>query len=424
MKKMGSVVFSLLISGIAFSQPIVSITAPTNVTSTGFTLNGTVNNNGVSGGTISRMLVGTVSGVYPDSAGTDPGSTNTKITGSINTDVSRIFPNSGLPTILANTIYYYKLSGKNANGYVRSSESFFRTLPSNPTGLSSNNLTESSVLLSWNNTGSEYRIIQNTTGNATSPSDGNIIYEGSSLFVNLNGLEANTTYYFTLYARSSDVTPVFSASSLSVTVTTLEETLPVEMSDFGYSLKGNQIILNWETKTETGNYGWEVESRQIPLNPPLVKGETNGVSGEFQKIGFVTGKGTTTEKQIYSFASPITNHSSQELFRLKQIDTDGNASYSNVLSVNLQPEKISLFQNYPNPFNPETSISYQLASNSFVSLIIYDLLGKEIKTLVNKNKEAGNYTVDFDATNLPSGIYFYKLTAGKFSETKKMTVLK
>ena len=424
MKKMGNVVFSLLISGIAFSQPIVSITAPTNITDSSFTLNGVVsNNNGNTTGTVSRFLIGTTSNSYGDSAGTIPGSSSTKIKTN-NVSVATNFPNNGLSTISPNTIYYYRIGASNNAGYSRSSEGFFRTLPSDPTGLSSNNLTESSVLLSWNNTGSEYRVIQNTTGNATSPTDGTIIYEGSALFVNLTGLDANTTYYFTLYARSSDVTPVFSATSLSVSVTTLEATLPVEMSDFGYSLKGNQIILNWETKTETGNFGWEVESRQIPLNPPLVKVETNGVSGEFQKIGFVAGKGTTTEKQIYSFASPITHHSSQEFFRLKQIDTDGNASYSNVLSVNLQPEKISLFQNYPNPFNPVTSVSYQLASNSFVSLVVYDLLGKEIKTLVNKNKEAGNYTVDFDATNLPSGIYFYKLTAGKFSETKKMTVLK
>lgn len=419
MKRMVIVLFSLFISGISVAQPTVSLSSPTGITSTGFTLNGTVNNNGGSGGTVSRMLVGTVSGVYPDSAGTDPGSTSTKITGSSNTSVSRVFPNTGLPTILPNTIYYYILSGKNVNGYVRSSESFFRTLPSNPTGfaVTGNSITEYSISLTWNNTGSEYRVLQNTTGNATSTTDGTIIYEGTDTSFNVTGLDPNTTYYFTIYARSSDVTPVFSASSLSVSATTLDAATPVELVSFSYAVIGENVRLNWETKTETNNFGWEIESRSQE------KGDWSQ-NNEWKKIGFVSGKGTTAEKQVYTFVSRITNHVSRELFRLKQIDQDGNVNYSTVLTVNLTPEAFGLSQNYPNPFNPKTTISYQLTANSFVSLVVYDLLGKEVRTLVNKNTEAGNHSIEFDATDLPSGVYFYKLTAGKFSEIKKMTVVK
>ena len=83
-----------------------------------------------------------------------------------------------------------------------------------------------------------------------------------------------------------------------------------------------------------------------------------------------------------------------------------------------------LFQNYPNPFNPTTKITFQIPKLSFVSLKIYDVLGNEIETLVNEGKPAGIYEVEFNGTDLPSGIYVYKILAGFFSQTKKMILLK
>ena len=83
-----------------------------------------------------------------------------------------------------------------------------------------------------------------------------------------------------------------------------------------------------------------------------------------------------------------------------------------------------LFQNYPNPFNPSTAISYQLSAVSDVKLVVFDLLGREVATLVNEKKEAGKYVVNLNASSLTSGVYFYKLTAGSFSETKKMMLVK
>ncbi|MBT8377645.1 MAG: T9SS type A sorting domain-containing protein [Ignavibacteria bacterium] len=93
------------------------------------------------------------------------------------------------------------------------------------------------------------------------------------------------------------------------------------------------------------------------------------------------------------------------------------------------PDEFKLFQNYPNPFNPETMIEYTVPSivsniTAFVQLKVYDSLGNEIATLVNEDKSAGNYEVRFDGTSLPSGIYFYKLIAGNYSETKKMMLIK
>ena len=104
-------------------------------------------------------------------------------------------------------------------------------------------------------------------------------------------------------------------------------------------------------------------------------------------------------------------------------------------AVNEEPKNISsysLSQNYPNPFNPTTKIKYEIpASKSVegeyipsVQLKIYDLMGKEVTTLVNEKKKSGNYEVEFNASSLPSGVYFYKLSAGNFTETKKLVLLK
>ncbi len=88
------------------------------------------------------------------------------------------------------------------------------------------------------------------------------------------------------------------------------------------------------------------------------------------------------------------------------------------------PTEFSLEQNYPNPFNPTTTIKFQIPGLSFVTLKIYDVLGNEVATLVNEEKPVGSYEIQFDASNHSSGIYFYKLHAGDFAETKKMLLLK
>ena len=102
---------------------------------------------------------------------------------------------------------------------------------------------------------------------------------------------------------------------------------------------------------------------------------------------------------------------------------------SNFLSVNdkANSEKIysyNLYQNYPNPFNPSTLISYQLPASAFVVLKVFDVLGREIETLVNEHQNAGKHSVQFNAAKLPSGVYFYKLEAGNYNNTKKLLLIK
>ncbi len=113
------------------------------------------------------------------------------------------------------------------------------------------------------------------------------------------------------------------------------------------------------------------------------------------------------------------------LYRLKQTNFDGTFEYSNTIEVEISiPTRFSLNQNFPNPFNPVTSIQYAIANKQFVTLKVYDILGKEITTLVNENKEAGNYSIDFNAAELPSGVYIYQLTTPGFIQARKMILAK
>ncbi len=201
--------------------------------------------------------------------------------------------------------------------------------------------------------------------------------------------------------------------------------LPVELTSFSANAQQDGVLLSWKTATEVNNYGFEIE-RSVAQ---IVK-----QSNEWEKIGFVEGHGNSNSPKQYKFLdNSVTG--GKYIYRLKQIDTDGSYKYSKLIEVNTElPGRFELLQNYPNPFNPTTTIKYSIPTSSplakgrteegFVTLKVYDVLGREIKTLVNKKQSPGNYTVEFNAANLPSGLYFYKLTAGSFSQTKKMILMK
>jgi hypothetical protein len=159
---------------------------------------------------------------------------------------------------------------------------------------------------------------------------------------------------------------------------------------------------------------------------------------KWENIGFVEGNGTTTETSSYSFVDGNIKKG-KYIYRLKQVDYDGSFSYSNEIEVDVNiPNEFVLYQNYPNPFNPVTTIKYSIPSNvkpglaagrretSNTKLVLYDVLGNKVATLVNENKEPGFYEVQFDANKygLSSGVYIYRLTAEGFTSVKKLTLLK
>ncbi len=197
---------------------------------------------------------------------------------------------------------------------------------------------------------------------------------------------------------------------------------PVELTTFTATTQNGIVILKWKTATEVNNYGFEIERRnvtQIACN----------LSNKWERLGFVEGHGNSNAPKEYSFKDE--NPPSGEIqYRLKQIDIDGSFTYSDVVEVeNDIPTKFVLSQNYPNPFNPTTTISYAIPSVETrhalsVQLIVYDLLGRKVATLVNEKQTPGNYSVEFDASKLSSGIYYYTLRAGDFTATKKMILLR
>ncbi len=188
-----------------------------------------------------------------------------------------------------------------------------------------------------------------------------------------------------------------------------EGTVPVELTSFTANVDGRNVQLLWSTATETNDSGFEIQRKS---------------GSEYRTIAFVEGAGTTTERQSYSYNDKNLVPGNYT-YRLKQIDFDGKYSYSDEISVDVTaPIEFTLNQNYPNPFNPTTKISFQVPVNEFVSLKVYDTLGKEISTIVEDNFSAGSYTINFDASQLPSGIYIARLNAGNKSQSIKMTLLK
>lgn len=188
--------------------------------------------------------------------------------------------------------------------------------------------------------------------------------------------------------------------------------VPVELVSFSGTAMQGGITLNWSTASELNNLGFEVE-RSL---------DENG----FITIGFVNGVGTSTETHYYSFIdrSHFENKSRIQ-YRLKQVDFDGSFEYSNVIEVEVYtPLAFKLDQNYPNPFNPSTKIEYTIPTDGYTELKVYDIMGNSITTLVSEIKPAGSYEIVYDASDIPSGVYFYTLTSGELIISKKMMLVK
>ncbi len=245
--------------------------------------------------------------------------------------------------------------------------------------------------------------------------------------VNLVGNEAGLAAYYKMNEGSGTTTA--DQQTLSKNTGTLVNhtswgvsgALPVELLSFTAQIAEKNVELKWNTATETNNYGFEVE--RATKNGTLSSGaETR--DDKWTKIGFVEGSGTTNAPKSYSFTDKSANGKTS--YRLKQIDRDGKFEYSQSVEVTASstPNEFGLEQNYPNPFNPTTMINYQIPVTNHVSLKVFDMLGKEVATLVNETKETGSYSAKFDGAKLSSGIYFYKLQSGNSIAVKKLTIMK
>jgi hypothetical protein len=249
-------------------------------------------------------------------------------------------------------------------------------------------------------------------GNYTSDA---FIEQSNEYYCRVNA--GSTGGYFKLYFNGFD-SATGTYKVLCDKMIYVESPLPVELTEFSAELSESDVELTWSTSTELNNSGFEIQRADE-------SGEWKVENGKWSKIGFVSGGGTTNEPREYSFTERNLETGKYK-YRLKQLDFNGNFEYfelAEVVSIGI-PDKYDLSQNYPNPFNPVTTINYDLPSDGIVSIKVYDILGRELKTLVNEMKTAGYHKIRFNAADFGSGAYFYRMKAGDFVAVKKFVVLK
>jgi len=299
-----------------------------------------------------------------------------------------------------------------------------------PAGVYLGNCGQSGSSLNYNTTGTVFENGHTITFAFNNAGTSNKGFEISIPFAALGATSSMSINFFAFLVSStaffSDVTvpgnrtggnpgnnPDFSSMS-GGPYNSGDQALPIELLSFSSLVLGNNVNLKWATATEINNYGFDIERKNIS--------STNS-SDNWEKIAFVQGSGTSNSIKNYSYIDKNLS-SGKYAYRLKQIDIDGSFSYSREVEVEIKSvTTFNLEQNYPNPFNPGTIINWQSPISGHQTLKVYDVLGNEVATLVDEYREAGSYQYEFNARDLSSGIYFYKLQIGDFVQTKKMILM-
>ena len=188
--------------------------------------------------------------------------------------------------------------------------------------------------------------------------------------------------------------------------------IPVELIVFEGKVENESVLLSWITASELNNQGFDIEKSTNKEN--------------WENIGFVPGKGTTTELNYYSYIDHK-KETGRQFYRLRQIDYNGNSKYSNIVETNFDVKNTSfqLYQNFPNPFNSSTTITYQAARKSFINISLYNIIGEKIIQIVNEEKSEGLHKELFQSSLLPSGVYFIRMTTNNgFNAVNKITLIK
>jgi hypothetical protein len=314
-------------------------------------------------------------------------------------------------TVVAEAAYEYRLKAFNSQAESEYSNTADITLPSYivpipiaPLDGAQN--VDQPVEISW---GTSEGALQYRIELSDVPDFSNIVFdlESPDLSVSVGGLDLLTVYYWRVRAIYN-----FGQSNWSeVWWFKTSDVVPVELISFNLELIENiKVELAWITATETNNLGFAVERKSQ--------------NHDWEQISFVKGFGNSIEIRDYLFIDVRPPVGFLE-YRLKQIDFNGKFVYSNILSINIDiPTQYNLEQNRPNPFNPTTKINYTIPESGRIKIEIFNMLGQKVEELENTYKEPGNYSIDFDAGNLSSGIYYYSLSTDKFYACKKMILLK
>ncbi|MCX6149169.1 MAG: endonuclease [Ignavibacteriales bacterium] len=307
------------------------------------------------------------------------------------------------------------------------------------TAFSALSFTDHAINLGWTDAAfgsqvpSGYMIVANITNVFSDPVDGTLytndlnLSDGSAI-VNINyndpdtysfsGLSITTDYYFKIFSYNDVGGTINYKIDGTVPQVTVKTTVPVELASFKANFTDNKVALNWITTTETNNLGFDIE------RSTTIDQQTTSTNSNWQKIGFVNGKGSSTNISHYQFLDKNLSDGKYS-YRLKQIDFNGSYNYSSYVEVEVKTEmQYSLQQNFPNPFNPTTAIAYTIPQQTYVKLSIVNTLGETVKSIVNEIQEAGKHHISVDGSDLSSGVYFYKLEAGNYLSIKKMVLLR
>jgi hypothetical protein len=323
-----------------------------------------------------------------------------------------------LTNLTNGTKYFWRVVGINSDvdGDYSETRNFVTALASGPTLLEPNNNSNYVIIspkLCWlpiSNADNYYIQVSKDSLFLTD------VYSDSTLTITerqMNELQNGVTYYWRVRARVGGINTSWSNRRMFTTVLGSAPALiyPVHSS----KNEPLNVKLKWSTVENAQSYTLEVS------------GDTTNISG----IVYSDSTLTITERQMNELQNGVTYY-----WRVRARVGGINTSWSNrrmfttekITNVENNPEtipvKYNLHFNYPNPFNPATTISFEIPKRNFVTLKIYDAIGNEISTLVNGEREAGRYSVKFDGSNLSSGIYFYKITAGNYTETKKLILMK
>jgi len=218
-----------------------------------------------------------------------------------------------------------------------------------------------------------------------------------------------------------DVNPKF-ANEGTLSYSIVRSELPESMKPGSISVSGNQLRMSVnQINSDSKSYpvipsskpGLLIARMKLETSADIFSKENFDLKWSADENNFRT-KVVAFEEDKLVEVTDISNH-------IIESDNNGNTEVENVTEL---PTEFSIDQNYPNPFNPVTTINYSLPNTQYTILKIYDITGKEVMTLINETKPAGRYLVKFDGSNLGSGVYFYKITAGNFSAVKRMFLIK
>jgi hypothetical protein len=286
----------------------------------------------------------------------------------------------------------------------------FGTAPSDIDGISETNV-------------SSYRHVIDVTGDLRFGSDTEVQFEVETLrgIADPNDLriyrratsgQGTFTPLPTTYNSDSDELIATTDSFSEFVLASDSNPLPVELAKFDVRMSSDDVLLRWRTASETNNAGFQVQRKTE--------------AGAFRGIGFVKGRGTTTEPQTYQFEDTGLPYAADSLvYRLKQVDTDGASSFSEPVTVSRRaPEEVQLLGTFPNPTHSQATVRYALPQREEVTIRVYDLLGRQVATVKRGPVDPGRKQHQLDTSDLTSGTYFLRLTAGETTRTRKLTVVK